>query len=144
MAWNWLDAARYADSNGYQGDPERTMWPWRDWVVDALNANLSFDRFTRQQIAGDLIPGKTLETKIATGFNRNNMHNGEGGRISEESRVENVMDRAETVATVWLGLTLTCCRCHDHKYDPLSAEDYYRFYAFFITRRKPAQGEAAR
>ena len=142
MAWNWLDAARYADSNGYQGDPERTMWPWRDWVVDALNANLSFDRFTRQQIAGDLIPGKTLETKIATGFNRNNMHNGEGGRISEESRVENVMDRAETVATVWLGLTLTCCRCHDHKYDPLSAEDYYRFYAFFNNTSETGAGRS--
>lgn len=142
MAWNWLDAARYADSNGYQGDPERTMWPWRDWVVDALNANLSFDRFTRQQIAGDLVPDATPSTKIATGFNRNNMHNGEGGRISEESRVENVMDRAETVATVWLGLTMTCCRCHDHKYDPLSAQDYYRFYAFFNNTSETGAGRS--
>ncbi|MBC18881.1 MAG: chromosome segregation protein [Planctomycetaceae bacterium] len=142
MAWNWLDAARYADSNGFQGDPERTMWPWRDWVVDALNANLPFDQFTRQQIAGDLVPDATLATKIATGFNRNNMHNGEGGRISEESRVENVMDRAETVATVWLGLTMTCCRCHDHKYDPLSAEDYYRFYAFFNNTSETGAGRS--
>ena len=142
MAWSWLDAARYADSNGFQGDPERTMWPWRDWVVDALNANLSFDRFTRQQIAGDLLPDRSLDTEIATGFNRNNMHNGEGGRISEESRVENVMDRAETVATVWLGLTLTCCRCHDHKYDPLTAKDYYRFYAFFNNTSETGAGRS--
>ena len=142
MAWDWLDAARYADTNGYQGDPERTMWPWRDWVVDSINANLSFDRFTRQQIAGDLLAQKSLATQIATGFNRNNMHNGEGGRIAEESRVENVMDRAETVATVWLGLTLTCCRCHDHKYDPLSIEDYYRFYAFFNNTSETGAGRS--
>ena len=142
MAWDWLDAARYADSNGFQGDPERTMWPWRDWVVEALNSNLPFDRFTRQQIAGDLLPEKTLDTEIATGFNRNNMHNGEGGRIPEESRVENVMDRAETVATVWLGLTLTCCRCHDHKYDPLTIGDYYRFYAFFNNTSETGAGRS--
>ena len=142
MAWDWLDAARYADTNGYQGDPERTMWPWRDWVVDSINANLPFDQFTRQQIAGDLLDQKTLATQIATGFNRNNMHNGEGGRIAEESRVENVMDRAETVATVWLGLTLTCCRCHDHKYDPLSIEDYYRFYAFFNNTSENGAGRS--
>ena len=142
MAWNWLDAARYADSNGYQGDPERTMWPWRDWVVQVLNANLPFDRFTREQLAGDLLADKTLDTQIATGFNRNNMHNGEGGRIPEESRVENVMDRAETVATVWLGITLTCCRCHDHKYDPLTTKDYYRFYAFFNNTSETGAGRS--
>ena len=93
MVWDWLDAARYADTNGYQGDPERTMWPWRDWAVDALNANMPFDQFTIEQIAGDLLPGATQEQILATGFNRNHMHNGEGGRIAEETRVENVMDR---------------------------------------------------
>jgi hypothetical protein len=142
MAWNWLDAARYADSNGYQGDPERTMWPWRDWVVRAINDNMPFDRFTTEQIAGDLLPEATLQKQIATGFNRNNMHNGEGGRIPEESRVENVMDRAETVATVWLGLTMTCCRCHDHKYDPLTMRDYYRFYAFFNNTSETGKGRS--
>ncbi len=144
MAWDWLDAARYADTNGYQGDPERTMWPWRDWVIEAMNANMPFDQFTIQQIAGDLLPGATLATRIATGFNRNNMHNGEGGRIAEESRVENVMDRTETVGAVWLGLTLTCCRCHDHKYDPLSMNDYYSFYAFFNNTSETGKGRSGK
>ena len=131
MAWDWLDAARYADSNGYQGDPDRTMWPWRDWVVQALNANLPYDRFTVEQLAGDLLPGATVEQRIATAFNRNHMFNGEGGRIAEETRVENVMDRVETTATVWLGLTVGCARCHDHKFDPLTQREYYQLYAFF-------------
>ena len=131
MAWDWLDAARYADSNGYQGDGERTMWPWRDWVVKSFNENLPYDRFTVQQIAGDLLPNATREQILATGFNRNHMINGEGGRIAEENRVEYVVDQTETVGTIWLGLTLTCTRCHDHKFDPLTKTDYYRLFAFF-------------
>jgi mono/diheme cytochrome c family protein len=131
LAWDWLDAARYADSNGYQGDNERTMWPWRDWVVQAYNENLPYDQFTIQQLAGDLLPAATKEQILATGFNRNHMINGEGGRIAEENRVDYVMDMAETMGTVWLGLTLNCCRCHDHKFDPLTQADYYRFTAFF-------------
>lgn len=131
MAWDWLDAARYADSNGYQGDADRTMWLWRDWVIDAFNRNLPYDEFTRWQLAGDLLSNSSREQKLATGFARNHMINGEGGRIPEENRVDYVMDMAETTGTVWLGLTLNCCRCHDHKFDPLSQRDYYSFYAFF-------------
>ncbi len=131
MAWEWLNAARYADTNGYQGDRERTMWPWRDWVVKAYNENLSFDQFTTWQLAGDLLPNATAEQILATGFNRNHMINGEGGRIPEENRVDYVMDMQETMGTVWLGLTMNCCRCHDHKFDPLTQKDYYALYAFF-------------
>ncbi len=131
MAWDWLDAARYADSNGYQGDADRTMWPWRDWAVSALNRNLPFDQFTVWQLAGDLLPSATAEQKLATGFCRNHMINGEGGRIAEENRVDYVMDMSETAGTVWLGLTLNCCRCHDHKFDPLTQRDYYGLFAFF-------------
>ncbi len=131
MAWEWMDAARYADTSGFQGDPERTMWPWRDWLINALNTGQSFDQFTIEQLAGDLLPDATIDQRIATGFCRNNMHNGEGGRIPEETRVENVFDRAETMATVWMGTTLTCARCHDHKYDPISQREYYQLYAFF-------------
>ncbi len=130
-AWDWLDAARYADTNGYQGDPERTMWPWRDWVVKAINANMRYDQFTIWQLAGDLMPQATPEQKLATGFNRNHMINGEGGRIAEETRVENVMDRVETTSTVWLGLTMGCSKCHDHKFDPLTMRDYYALYDVF-------------
>jgi hypothetical protein len=131
MAWDWLDAARYADSNGYQGDGERTMWPWRDWVVDAFNRNVPFNDFTLWQVAGDLIPDATHEQKLASGFFRNHMINGEGGRIAEENRVEYVFDMTETLGTVWLGLTLNCCRCHDHKFDPLTQQDYYKLFAIF-------------
>jgi hypothetical protein len=131
MAWDWLEAARYSDSNGFQADPERTMWPWRDWVVKSLNENLPYDRFTIEQLGGDLLPNATVEQRLATGFNRNHMYNGEGGRIPEETRAENVMDRVETTATVWLGATFTCCRCHDHKYDPYTNRDYYGLYAMF-------------
>lgn len=131
MAWDWLEAARYADSNGYQGDRERTMWPWRDWVVRAFNANQPYNDFTVEQIAGDLLPSATEEQILATGFNRNHMINGEGGRIAEENRVEYVFDQTETVGTVWMGLTFTCCRCHDHKFDPLSQRDYYSMFSFF-------------
>ncbi|MBL9166546.1 MAG: DUF1553 domain-containing protein [Verrucomicrobiales bacterium] len=131
MSWDWLEAARYADSNGYQGDNERTMWPWRDWVVQAFNRNLPFDQFTLWQLAGDLLPHPTGEQRLATGFLRNHMINGEGGRIPEENRIDYGMDMTETTATVWLGLTFNCCRCHDHKFDPLSQRDYYSLFAFF-------------
>src|SRR5581483_259075 len=100
MAWDWLDAARYADSNGYQGDQDRTMWPWRDWVVRAFNSNMPYDQFTIWQLAGDLLPKPTLEQKLATAFNRNHMINGEGGRIPEENRIEYLFDQTETMATI--------------------------------------------
>ena len=131
MAWDWLDAARYADSNGYQGDAERTMWPWRDWVVRAFEENLPFDEFTVRQLAGDLLPEAGFEERLATAFLRNHAINGEGGRIEEENRVEYVMDMTETTGTVWLGLTLNCCRCHDHKFDPLRQREYYGLSAYF-------------
>ena len=131
MAWPWLDAARYADSNGYQGDADRTMWPWRDWVVSAFNRNLPYDQFTVWQLAGDLLPGATHEQILATGFLRNHPINGEGGRIPEENRVDYAMDMVETTGTVWMALTLNCCRCHDHKYDPLTQRDYFSLLDFF-------------
>jgi hypothetical protein len=131
MAREWLDAARYADSNGYQLDQTRTMWPWRDWLVAALNANQPFDQFTIEMLAGDLIPGATRHQILASGFNRNHALNGEGGRIPEESRVEYVVDRVETTSTIWLGQTLGCARCHDHKYDPFSQQEFYELYAYF-------------
>lgn len=131
MAWTWLDVARYADTNGYQGDRERTMWPWRDWVIRAYNENLPYDQFTIKQLAGDLLPQASRDDLLATGFCRNHMINGEGGRIAEENRVEYVFDQTETMGTVWLGLTLTCSRCHDHKYDPLTQREYYQFFDFF-------------
>ena len=110
MAWDWMEAARYADTNGYQGDNTRTMWPWRDWVVRAFNANMPWDQFTVWQLAGDLLPDATDEQKLATGFLRNHPINGEGGRIAAENRVDYVMDMSETTGTVWLGLTMNCCR----------------------------------
>ncbi len=131
MAWDWLDAARYADSNGFQGDRERTMWPWRDWVIGSLNDNLPYDEFSVWQIAGDRLPQATHEQRLATGFCRNHMINGEGGRIAEENRVEYIFDQVETVGTIWLGLTLQCCRCHDHKFDPLTRQNYYELFDFF-------------
>ena len=131
MAAAWLDAARYSDTNGYQQDRTRTMWPWRDWVVDAMNAGMPFDQFTVEQLAGDLLPDAQPQQLLATGFHRNHPLNGEGGRIAEESRVEYVIDRVETTAAVWLGLTAGCGRCHDHKYDPISQEEFYQLYAFF-------------
>jgi len=131
MAYEWLDAARYADSNGYQNDQTRTLWPWRDWVIEAFNRNQPFDEFTMEQIAGDLLPNPTREQRVATGFNRNHLLNGEGGRIAEESRVDYVVDRVDTTSTVWLGLTLGCARCHDHKYDPFSQKEFYQLYAYF-------------
>jgi hypothetical protein len=145
MVWEWLDLARYADTNGYQGDATRTMWPWRDWVVKALNANMPFDQFAIRQLAGDLIPQwrgieepapndrptARDEDRLATAFLRNHMINGEGGRIPAENRVEYVMDQSETVSTAFLGLTVGCARCHDHKFDPITQKDYYALFAFF-------------
>ena len=143
MAWPWLDAARYADTSGYQGDPTRNMWPWRDWVVDAMNANMPYDRFTIEQLAGDQLPNATPEQRFASAFNRNHMINGEGGRIFEETRVENVFDRAETTGTVWLGLTFQCARCHDHKFDPLGIDDYFAMYDFFNQTSDSGRGGGA-
>ena len=131
FAVSWLDAARYADSNGYQQDRTRTLWPWRDWVVRAFNDNKPFDQFTVEQIAGDLLPNATRDQIVATGFQRNHMLNGEGGRIAEESRVEYVVDRVETLGATWLGLTVGCGRCHDHKYDPFSQREFYQLFAYF-------------
>jgi hypothetical protein len=142
MAWPWLEAARYADTHGYQSDLERTMWPWRNWVINAFNRNLPFDQFTIEQIAGDLIPNATRDQKIASGFNRNHRINGEAGIIPEEYAVEYVVDRVDTTATVWLGLTAGCARCHDHKYDPLTQKEFFQIFAFF--NNVPEQGKDGR
>ncbi len=131
MAIRWLDAARYADTNGYQSDGYRHMWRWRDWVIDAFNDNKPFDEFTIEQIAGDLLPTPRRDQVIATGFNRNHRTSAEGGLVEEEFRVEYVSDRVETTSTVWLGLTVGCARCHDHKYDPLLQKEFYQLFAFF-------------
>jgi hypothetical protein len=130
-ARHWLDLARYADSHGYESDPLRSMWKYREWVIEAFNRNLPFDQFTVEQLAGDMLPNATLDQKIASGFNRNTMINMEGGVDAEETRIESVVDRTNTTATIWLGSTLACAQCHNHKYDPLSQKDYYRFLAFF-------------
>ena len=131
MAMQWLDLARYAVTHGYHIDSARDMWKWRDWVIDAFNRNMPFDRFGTEQLAGDLLPNASLEQRLATGFNRNHMINYEGGAIPEEYQVEYVADRVDTTANVFMGLTLGCARCHDHKFDPISQKDYYRFFAFF-------------
>jgi hypothetical protein len=131
MAARWLDSARYADSNGFQSDTRRHMWRWRDWVINAFNRNLPFDQFTIEQLAGDLLPQATREQIVATGFNRNHRLNGEGGRIVEEWFAETVIDRVETTGLTWMALTLNCCRCHDHKYDPISQKEFYQLFAFF-------------
>ncbi|MGK0264400.1 MAG: hypothetical protein ACI8UD_003061, partial [Planctomycetota bacterium] len=133
MALRWLDLARYADTNGYSIDGGRHMWAWRDWVIAAYNDNMPFDQFTIEQIAGDLLPGATESQRIASGFNRNHMNTHEGGTILEECRVAYVADRVKTTAVTWLGLTVGCAQCHDHKYDPISQRDYYRFFAYFNT-----------
>lgn len=131
MAMVWLDAARYSDTDGFQADATRSNWPWRDWVVQAYNRNLPFDEFTIQQFAGDLLPDASKETILATCFHRNHMTNGEGGRDPEESRIDYVMDRVNTMGTAWLGLTVGCAQCHNHRYDPLSQKEYYQLFAFF-------------
>ena len=142
LATPWLDAARYADSHGFQSDDERSMWRWRDWVIEAYNADMPFDRFTLLQMAGDLLPDASPETILATGFHRNHRLSSEGGIDAEEFRLEGVFDRAETTATVWLGLTMNCARCHDHKYDPILQKDYYRFAAYFDSiEEKGIRGE---
>lgn len=137
MAMDWLDAARYADTNGYQGDAYRMNWPWRDWVVSAFNHNMPFDRFTIEQLAGDLLDQPTQDQLVATAFNRNHMLNAEGGTIAEENRTKNVFDRTETTGTAFLGLTMNCCQCHDHKFDPLKQSDYYSLYAMFNQISEP-------
>ncbi len=131
MAARWLDMARYADSNGFQSDTKREMWHWRDWVIGAFNRNLPFDQFTIEQLAGDLIPNAQRDQIVATGFNRNHRLNGEGGRIVEEWFAETVIDRVETTGLTWTALTLNCCRCHDHKYDPISQKEFYQLFAYF-------------
>ena len=140
MAIRWLDAARYADTNGYQTDAERAMWRWRDWVIDAFAANKPFDEFTVEQLAGDLLPGASLDQIVATGFNRNHRGNGEGGIVDAEYAVEYVVDRVDTTSTVWLGLTVGCARCHDHKYDPITQREYYELFAYF--NNVPEKGKA--
>lgn len=138
MALPWLDAARYADSNGFQQDGDTWQWIWRDWVVSALNSDLPFDQFTIWQLAGDLLPDATTEQKIASGFNRNHLLNGEGGAIPEEQRWVILFDRMETTSTTWLGLTMNCAQCHDHKYDPITSKDYYSLLDGF--NRVPESG----
>ncbi len=138
MAIDWLDASRYADSHGYQDDLERTMWPWRDWVIKAFNENMPYDKFVKWQLAGDLLPEPSMEQLLATGFNRNHKITQEGGVIDEEYRVEYVADRTHTTGTIFLGLTMECARCHDHKYDPLTQKDYFEMFAFF--NNVPEQG----
>ena len=140
MAIRWLDAARYADTNGYQTDAERDMWRWRDWVIDAFDSNKPFDEFTIEQIAGDMLPNARLDQIIATGFNRNHRGNGEGGIVDAEYAVEYVVDRVDTTSTVWMGLTLGCARCHDHKYDPFTQKEYYELFAYF--NNVPEKGKA--
>jgi Protein of unknown function (DUF1553)/Protein of unknown function (DUF1549)/Planctomycete cytochrome C len=142
MAISWLDAARYADSNGFQQDGDTWQWIWRDWVVKALNDDLPFDLFTVWQLAGDLLPDATEEQKIASGFNRNHLLNGEGGAIAEEQRFVNLFDRMDTTSTNWLGLTMACAQCHDHKYDPITQRDYYSLMDAF--NRVPESGKPSR
>ena len=133
MAMPWLDLARYADTHGFHIDSMRDMWAWRDWVIKGFNENLPYDQFTVDQIAGDLLPNATLDQKIASGFNRNHMITLEGGAIPEEYHVEYLVDRVSATSTAFLGLTMGCARCHDHKYDPITQKDFYRFVAFFNT-----------
>ncbi|MEP3927461.1 DUF1549 domain-containing protein, partial [Rhodopirellula bahusiensis] len=131
MATDWLDAARYSDTYGYQVDRDRFVWPWRDWVINAFNDNLPYDEFVTQQLAGDLLPDATRDQILATTFNRLHPQKVEGGSVPEEFRIEYVADRAQTVATAMMGLTYECCRCHNHKYDPISQENYFQLNAFF-------------
>src|SRR5262249_38104022 len=145
----WLDLARYADSNGYSIDAPRSIWKYRDWVIESLNRDMPFDQFAIDQIAGDLRPNATMAQKVATGFHRNTPINQEGGIDVEQFRVESIVDRVNTTATVFLGLTVGCAQCHDHKYDPISQRDYYRLFAFFNNVGEPdleicTPGERAR
>lgn len=137
----WLDLARYADSNGYEVDRSRAHWRYRDWVIAAFNANLPYDRFSIEQLAGDLLPSPTTEQLVATGFHRNTMWNEEGGVDPEEAMFETISDRVATTSTVWLGITMACAKCHDHKFDPITQKDYYRMYAFFANNAYEPRGD---
>src|SRR5436190_89553 len=137
LARLWLDAARYADSNGFTIDAPRSIWKYRDWVINAFNNDLPFDQFTIQQLAGDLLPKPSTDQLVATGFHRNTMINQEGGIDLEQFRVESVVDRVNTTGSVWLGLTIGCCQCHDHKFDPISQREYYQFFAFLNNCDEP-------
>lgn len=137
----WLDLARYADTHGYEADRSRVAYKYRDWVIAAFNRNMPYDRFTIEQMAGDLLPGATLDQRIATGFHRNSMFNEEGGVDAEESMFETVMDRVATTSTVFMGSTIACARCHDHKFDPFTQKDFYQMYAFFANNRFQEAGD---
>ncbi|MFT6863207.1 MAG: hypothetical protein ACJAVK_001768 [Akkermansiaceae bacterium] len=137
MALAWMDAARYGDTSVMHADGPRDMWPWRDWVIEAYNKNMPFDQFTVEQLAGDLLPDATVSQKVASGFNRNHATSDEGGAFPEELRVEYVADRVQTTANVWMGLTMECAQCHDHKYDPVSQREYFQFFAFFNNTSDP-------
>lgn len=139
----WLDLARYADSQGYANDPDRTIWRWRDWVIDALNENMPFDRFTVEQLAGDLLPNPTPMQLVATGLHRNTLTNTEGGTTVEEFRSAAVVDRVVTTMQVWMGTTINCCQCHNHKYDPLSQKEFYQLYAIFNNTQDNNGGDDA-
>jgi hypothetical protein len=143
LARYWLDAARYGDTHGLHLDNRREMWRWRDWVIEALQSNMPFDRFTTEQLAGDLLPHPTLEQRIATGFNRCNPTSAEGGMIEEEFRVRYAFDRVDTTSTVWLGMTIECAKCHEHKFDPISQREYYQLYAFFASAADGASDDNA-
>ncbi|MCP3694015.1 MAG: DUF1549 domain-containing protein, partial [Planctomycetaceae bacterium] len=138
MGRRWLDAARFADTHGLHLDNERSIWPYRDWVIDAFNRNLPFDQFTIEQLAGDLLPNPTLAQRVATGFNRCNVTTSEGGSINEEYFVRYAVDRVETTSTVWLGLTSGCAACHDHKYDPLTQKEFYQLFSYFFSLTEKA------
>ncbi|MEO8498307.1 MAG: DUF1549 and DUF1553 domain-containing protein, partial [Planctomycetota bacterium] len=137
----WLDAARYADSNGYQADQYREVWPYRDWVIDAMNADMPFDQFTLEQLAGDLLPDATITQKIATGFSRLTTCNVEAGVDPEENRVNQIIDRVNTTGTVWLGTSIECAQCHNHKYDPFTQRDYYQLFAYFNNTPLEVKGD---
>ncbi|MFK7921636.1 MAG: DUF1553 domain-containing protein [Bacteroidia bacterium] len=139
LAVDWMDLARFADTHGYTVDHYRDMSPWRDWVIDAFNSNMAYDQFVTWQMAGDLLPNPSREQLLATGFNRNHSQNMEGGIVDEEFRVEYVVDRTNTLGAAFLGITLECSRCHDHKYDPISQKEYYQFYSFFNNVQEAGQ-----